>query len=561
MARSGSGARLVAVAAAFLLPILFSTSVAAQAWSARAALAVVVGAFGLPHLIQLLRSDARRPALAAAAFLLVAAVAAGFSPQPALSLFGLYDWGTGLVFVAVLVGAWALGATLDARGAASVEVALISGILVNAVVALVQGGIATNATPFTRYEGRAAGLLGNPVQLGALMLGGLALLLPRVRSNPVRWAAATVLVAAALQLSGSRFALGLAVVVGAISLVQHRRRALTGVGALAVGLLFGVGIGAVGGATTGAGRVEAGGGSVSTTARLHAWASAGRAVADRPVLGAGPGRFRAATSPHRDLALVRAEGAGRLFFDAHNIFVEYTTTTGILGLVAFAGWLALAGWRARGPLLGFAALVLAMHLVEPQFVGTTPLAFLALGAAGRAAVAPLGRWATAVTAVLVLAALGAAGRLLYGDFQLRQAGLDFRAAPAKAAVDALPPWSEPAGIAGRVALYRSITTHAPEARAETLHWDRLATRRDDTDSEAWSVLGEAQLYFGDAPAAERSFKEALRWDPWSIRALNGLASTYLGQGDTGKAKAALKRSLTAAPNQKKARAQLAGLDR
>ena len=256
---------------------------------------------------------------------------------------------------------------------------------------------------------------------------------------------------------------------------------------------------------------------------------------------------------------MHAEGADRLFVDAHNIFVEYATTTGILGVIAFAVWLAMAGRRARGPFLGFALLVLAMHLVEPQSVTTTPLAFLALGVGGRVAVAPLARAAKAATAVLVLAALGSAGRLLYGDFELRQANLDASTSAARKAVGALPPWPDPAEFAGRAALYRSISTHAPDARSETLRWDRLATRRDETDPTAWSVLAEAQFYFGEPQAARRTFTESLRWDPWSVRALNGLANAGLANGDRASAKSALERSLAADPAQKKARSQLRGL--
>ncbi|MBV9410641.1 MAG: hypothetical protein JO148_03525, partial [Acidimicrobiia bacterium] len=193
-----SGARLVAVAAAFLLPVVFSTSVSAQAWSPRAAILLVLAAFGLPRLVPLLRSDARRAALGAIVFLAVAALATALSPQPILSLFGLYNWGTGLLFVVVLVAAWALGASVDADGVRPVELALIAGVLVNAAVAIVQGLFSIDTSPFTRYEGRAAGLLGNPVYLGTLMLGALALLLPRVRERPGAWGAATVVVAAAL---------------------------------------------------------------------------------------------------------------------------------------------------------------------------------------------------------------------------------------------------------------------------------------------------------------------------------------------------------------------------
>jgi putative inorganic carbon (HCO3(-)) transporter len=553
MAPSRSGARLVAVAAAFLLPVLFSPSVSAQAWTPRAALVLVVAAFGLPRVLPLLRSEARAAALAAVAFLGVAALATALCAQPILSLFGLYNWGTGLLFVAAIVGAWALGASVDRDAVALVERALIAGILVNAVVALVQGAVALDVAPFTRYEGRAAGLLSNPVHLATLTAGGLALVLPRVRSNPLRWGAAVVLVAAALQLSGSRFAVALAVLVAVVLLVRARRAAIQPVIALALGLLLGVGIGALGGATTGSGRVQAGGESVGTTARLRVWASAGHAIADHPVMGFGPGRFRAATSRYRDLALARAEGADRRFVDAHNLAVEYATTTGLFGVAVLGTWLVIACRRARGPLLGFALLVFAMHLVEPQFVGTTPLALLALGAAGRADVVPLGRARAAATAFLVVAAACAAGRLMFGDFELDQARLDFRADAARAAVRALPPWPEPAELATRVALYRSITTHAPDARREALRWSGSATRRDSTDPTAWTELGEAQLYFGEALPAEHSFLLALRWDPWSVRALNGLANAALARGDRLGARRALQRSLLADPHQTNAR--------
>src|SRR5436305_716520 len=163
MAPSRSGARLVAAATAFLLPVVFSTSVAASAWAPRAALLLVVAAFGLPRLAPLLRSDARLPALAAVGFVAVAALATAVSPQPILSLFGVYNWGTGLLFVVALVAAWALGASVDAPGVEVVERALIAAILINAAVALVQGAFALNVEPFTRYEGRAAGLMSNPV--------------------------------------------------------------------------------------------------------------------------------------------------------------------------------------------------------------------------------------------------------------------------------------------------------------------------------------------------------------------------------------------------------------
>jgi O-Antigen ligase/Tetratricopeptide repeat len=522
-------------------------------------LLLLLVAVGLPRLVPLLRSEARRGAVAAIVFLGVAILATVLSPQPALSFFGLYNWGTGLLFVAALVGAWALGASVDGGGVDVVERGLIAGVCVNAVVAVIQGAIVLDAAPFTRYEGRAAGLMSNPVHLATLSVAGLALLLPRVRTRPAVWGSATVLVAAAVELSGSRVALGLAIAFALFTLVRGRREAAGGAALVGLGLVLGVGIGALGGATTGAGRVQAGGESVGTAARIHVWASARHAVVDHPVLGSGPGRFRAATSPSRTLALVHAAGADRVFFDAHNVVVEYATTTGLLGLAALAVWLALAGRRATGPLLGFALLVGAMHLVEPQFVGTTPLALLALGLAGRADVAPCRPVVTATTVVLALVAVVGGGRLLFGDFELDQAQLDFLAAPAHAAVRVLPPWSEPPELAGKVELYTSISTHSPVARRATLRWLALAVRRDPTDPVAWSLQGESQLYFGEAAAAEQSFRRALQRDPWSVRALNGLANAAIARGDRVAARRALQRSLLANPAQTTARRLLAEL--
>jgi Tfp pilus assembly protein PilF len=128
-------------------------------------------------------------------------------------------------------------------------------------------------------------------------------------------------------------------------------------------------------------------------------------------------------------------------------------------------------------------------------------------------------------------------------------------------VRALPPWTEPAELAGRVALYESITTREPSAQEDALRWNRLATGRDRTDSEAWTVLAEAQLHFGQSAAAQRSFRQALWWDPWSVRALNGLATAAQAQGDLPAATSALERSLRAAPDQPKARTQLNQLER
>src|SRR5207302_9151293 len=168
--------------------------------------------------------------------------------------------------------------------------------------------------------------------------------------RPAAWAAFAVLVATAVEVSGSRFALGLVVVavLSAFALLGWRSVAVLSL-CLGVGVGIGVGLTHYGGGmsvTTRSGAAVASG----IRPRLETWLSARHALVERPVLGSGPGRFRAATSRFRTLRLVRAEGADRLFVDAHDMAVEYAVTTGLPGLALLLGWLALAvrraGWRS-----------------------------------------------------------------------------------------------------------------------------------------------------------------------------------------------------------------------
>src|SRR5438552_1057106 len=154
---------LGAGAVGLLLPVVFSPSVSAPTWTPRAALLLLVIAVGLPRLAVLLGGPARPAALAAVAFLAVGAVSAALAGTPALAVFGLYGWGTGLLFIAALVAAWALGAPAGGKGPRSIEGALLVAVGINVAVTLVQGAFDLRAEPFSRYQGRAAGLLGNPV--------------------------------------------------------------------------------------------------------------------------------------------------------------------------------------------------------------------------------------------------------------------------------------------------------------------------------------------------------------------------------------------------------------
>src|SRR3954466_12885630 len=77
-------------------------------WTPKAALLLVALVPGLVALTRLLVAR-ERAAIAAAVFLGVSALATVLSPSPLLSFVGLYIESSSLLFVAALVGSWALG--------------------------------------------------------------------------------------------------------------------------------------------------------------------------------------------------------------------------------------------------------------------------------------------------------------------------------------------------------------------------------------------------------------------------------------------------------------------
>ena len=109
------------------------------------------------------------------------------------------------------------------------------------------------------------------------------------------------------------------------------------------------------------------------SARGALWGNAVSAIEEQPLLGYGPGRFATAVSPHTSVEVARYTGGDVLYADAHNFVVEYATTTGLVGLLLLFGWLISAGRRARGPLVGFVIAVAMSMLLQPQYLGLTPL--------------------------------------------------------------------------------------------------------------------------------------------------------------------------------------------
>lgn len=549
---------------AFLLLVAFSPAVYGVFWSPAAALVPLCAALGLPALVGLARGGpAATPARWALAFVGVAAASAAAAGNRTVAVFGLYNWGTGFIFVASLAGAYALGAALDARGRWLLERAVVAGLLVNAAVAVPEMLTDLSVFQLGLFDGRSPGLLGNPVFLGGLVAAGTGLLAPRFRRRPLAWAPAVALAGAAAQLSGSRIVLP---VLAGTAVVGARRMPRGAAVAFALALLAGFAVGGVlgvaGGGRSVAARVaESGGAASGVVPRLEAWRAGLRAVADRPALGAGPGRFKAATSRYRTVRLVRTEGADRYATDAHAWPVEYAVTTGLAGLGALAGWLWTAGRRARGPLATFAAGLAAFHLVQPQSVRITPVALLALGAAGP--VAPL-RWGRArswVAGAGVAVALAGGGSLIAGDHYQMLAYRDFRIADAETADRLLPNWPKPAILASRIHTFVGKTQRRPEEVAAAIRWRRVALARDPTDPVLWNDLADILAVEGRFAEARPAYRSALRWDPVSVRAMNGLARMAAAEGRSAEAARWWRRSLAVLPGQPAVAARLRALAR
>ncbi len=546
----------VAVGIALVLPLASAPAVDLPAWALRWALLPALAGLGLPLLVAAgRRSPAGRWVVV---WLGWAALATALAPQPVVALFGVYRIGTGLVFLAAVGGAWAIGARA-AGGARLIANALLLGCAANALVGLVSVLVDLSAFGVAPAGGRAVGFFGNSVYLAELLCGGLWLALvrlsPGLSGRRRGWVvAAGALIAAGIELSGSRAGLILAVAAGVVALWRGRAggRVAAALVALVVagGIALGAGVAAIASGT------NAGTDRVSTVAvadsgisnRLETWREGLSALGSRPLWGWGPGGTLAAIGPRRTLTIARAEGPDAMFADAHDIVVESAVTTGVVGLILLLGWVgtAVAGARRRPTgegLLGFAALVVGVSLVEPMHVGVTPLAALALGAAGTWPAVRSRGWGRFGTAVVAVAGMVAAAWLTVGLVALHEADLNADPAAAVSAGRLLPPWGEPDAIVGRLIAFEGITARDPAKLDEAITWWSAAAQRDRVDPSRWNDLAGALEHAGrPAPAAD-AYERALGDNPWSARALTGLVRIGGRGGVSGGAVAAAKAKL------------------
>lgn len=568
-----SGLTLFTVAFAFLLPVAFSPSVHAVFWAPKAALVLLAAAVGFPRLLILAKrpSNARLPARASLSFVAVASVSTLFANNHTTAIFGHYIWGTGLIFIISLPSIWAIGVSLDEDGRKDVTQALLAGVAVNVVFSLLEMVGDLSAFELARYDGRSIGLMGNPVHLGALVAAGLALSIPWRGRRLWPWLILIGSIAAAVEVSGSRSALvALAVVLIGSARSKHylgwRRLAAVMVVVL-LGLTGGVSLTQWGGGVSVSQRITEANGGGGVVPRFSMWWATRHAIIQNPLLGSGPSSYLEATSRYRTPSVARAFGADRYFSDAHNLVIEYATTTGILGLSALLLWLTWAWRRSGGPLRLFATALLVVGLVEPQWVGTTPLALLALGMALTSTAekaptfaAPLSTPIRGLTAALILVATTASGVFLVGGFHLDQAVLDFNRHHADRSLSLLPHWSQPATVRARIETFEGRSEKNPTKLALALHWQQEAILRTPTDPSTWLTLADAAASEGRPKEASEAYKQVLRLNPMSTRACNGLARLALASRNPDSAKQWMLRSLTINPEQPSVRQAFRNLE-
>lgn len=569
-ARADSWQRFLGYTAAVagaLIPIVYSPVTLSETFTPKYALLFVLTAIGVVPLWQLARSSRYAwPARFALAFIAVSIVSAALSPSKLVGFLGLDLWGEGAVFLASLASAWAIGASLGPLGRRWLLNGLLVGAAANAVAAVIQTTFQLNTqtadlSGFGLFDGtQADGMMGNPIHLEAILLGGLALVLGRTcRARGKALAGYGVLVAlfsAGLECSSERYGVLVVVALAAYAVLAYRVRSLAYLVSIGVG--FGATILAGGGASLGQ-RVKTSTATTTFGLRVHGALDAVLAtLRHQPLLGFGPGEQRNALYLYEPVSLARTLGPGRYFTDVHDLPANILVMTGVVGFVLFAVFFTGAAWRVRGAFAGYAAASFAVALVEPMNVGVTPLAFLALGAAlgatcgdpwaGRQP-APRRR-ALVVAGVLGAVALVPAALMLTSDVLDHSAQLHFSLADARTADALWPVWPQSAQEVTEMYNYRAIVEPAG-ARADfvsSLQWSEWSAARDPSDGELWVVVGEGQLELGDVTGARASAQRAVDDYPVGTAPLELLGLVDANLGDWPGSIAACRTAASIAPD-------------
>ena len=367
------------------LPGLWSTSYAAPR-----PIVFLGGTVGLV----LLGRQARGGNMAArwlSGFVLAALISGVLADQPWSSILSALENDQGWIYLAAYAGWWALGLGRGNDAKRLVAGAIVVGGLANTLLCGVQIWVGGAPGLLDMSFGRPTGFMGNPIYAGQFMAGSAALAVTIARDNwkdlRRRWIWVTLfgVLVLGVNLTGTRSALG-AVAVVAVFVV--RKLGWRPVLIVLVVMVAAIGVSSLLTGTSGAGRLAETGGGGGLTPRVEMWKAGAQALSEKPVFGWGPNRFAAATTHRTTLERALAEAGDYVFNEAHNLVVDLTVTTGIVGIILFGGFMFYATRGSAGRFGTFSAAIGLVMLLEPTRISVAPVAMLALGLSTNTANSP-----------------------------------------------------------------------------------------------------------------------------------------------------------------------------
>lgn len=544
---------IAAVTVGLLLCVAYGSMFLIPSWTPRFAVLLVTAPVGVAVLAL---QVARRDAIACVSAVLVglSALAGITNGHLRSGLIGTIGTEESTLILLASLALLSIGRELTEQGRRAVGWAVVAGTSLSCAIGLLQYLAHADSGLFTMTADRASGLTTNPVYFGAMAAGGFGIVVGR-RSSNGRTMPLDVLLAAwfgiAIALSGSRVALGSAVLVAAIVIgLRRTRRALfTSLGAT-VGVLIGTGITATAGAGASAVNRVSGGGVGNRRAE---WGYALDAIRDRPVLGWGWGEYRTAIQGRIDVEVARELGPAmrQSLFDAHNIVLGTTVALGVVGLTVAVTLAVLIGRQARGALAVGASALAISWLMQPMGLATFPLAMLLFGAS-LSAVAP--RVASTSTVANDVAESGVTGPaiadrswltwmlvpgLLLGayvsgvDVSIRRAFDDSDSERVAALADLLPPDPVLADVVAQSWQADALNSEAGVTTSveQSLDWSRRSVELQDDRSMWWLRHAFRLSLLGRPEEALDAVREARQLEPnsWTAVDLELMLLEHLGE--------------------------------
>jgi O-antigen ligase len=483
-------------------------------WTPRIVLMLAALPAGVVALLQLVRSGDRSARWAVAA-LTVCVVSALLSADPRAALVGFYGMETSTAIVLGAFAMWALCRQTSDAARRIMPLVLVAGLAINGFIGLLQVVLRIQSGDLGVEPGRASGLTPNPVYFGALMAAATALCAAHAlrTAQLAGWTLGVASFSVLTAISGGRIALG-ALVIGVVVALAGRggtSRTRLSVGAASCGgVVVGILLSGHFSSTSVAERAVDSG----LTGRLEAWRFGMQAFTERPLLGWGIGRFRAAAQSHFDAAFVRRYAPNELvqaWFDPHNIVVNLLVGVGIVGTAVFVSFAISVARRSRGPLAIAAAVLAVSWLVQPAALATFPLAMLMLG--GATGPMPV-RQTLGIPGRIALTGLAATLVVWVGgvDLAMRHA-IDHGTASDAARVARWMP-GDPllSDVVSQLWVFEALDD--PAVAPQAIEWAQRVVDAQPDRPYWWSRLAARQLMFGRASDAKASLERALELSPW-----------------------------------------------